>query len=265
VDRLTDLARVYGTPLYVYRLDRVRRAAEDLRAALPAGSRLYYSLKANPHPDIVRELIGMGLHAEISSVGELGVLDEIGGSGRGGLYTGPGKTWQETVAAIRGGIRQFSVESLADRDRLAAAADACRTDVDYLVRLNGSGTAGSGLRMTGRASPFGVDLADGTAISALFRPAGRARPIGAHVFAATNVVDEDALIQEFELTAGTVASTLDAAGASPELVDLGGGFGAPFACPGSRPRYVRLRGALEDILDRTFPGWRAGEPRIAFE
>ena len=39
-----------GTPAYVYDLAEVRRNARRLRAALPGGSHLYYSLKANPHP-----------------------------------------------------------------------------------------------------------------------------------------------------------------------------------------------------------------------
>ena len=54
-DRTDLLALVerFGTPLYVYDLARVRRAHRDLAAALPTGTVLHYSLKANPHPRLL--------------------------------------------------------------------------------------------------------------------------------------------------------------------------------------------------------------------
>ena len=66
-ERHASLAATYGTPLYVYDLDRVCRAADDLSGALPAPSTLLYSLKANPHPDVLRELLARGARPEISS------------------------------------------------------------------------------------------------------------------------------------------------------------------------------------------------------
>ena len=51
-----ELDATFGTPLYVYELDRVAAAYRDLRNSLPPGVIIYYSLKANPHPDIARAL-----------------------------------------------------------------------------------------------------------------------------------------------------------------------------------------------------------------
>ena len=48
------------TPAYVYDLDEVRQAHRLLRAALPEPSHILYSLKANPHPWIVRALAELG-------------------------------------------------------------------------------------------------------------------------------------------------------------------------------------------------------------
>ena len=50
------LADEYGTPLYVYHLERAEQALADLRASVPEGADVYYSLKANPHPAIARSL-----------------------------------------------------------------------------------------------------------------------------------------------------------------------------------------------------------------
>jgi diaminopimelate decarboxylase len=260
-----DLARRYGTPLYVYRRDRLRQAAADLRAVLPEACGLYYSVKANPHPGVVGEFVRAGLDVEISSVGELASVPPVPECRARALYTGPGKTSEEIAWAIRQGVRRFSVESVVDHRRLLEAADECRTDVEYLIRLNGGAGGGSGLRMTGRSSQFGVDVEDAPAIARMLRPVGRARPAGVHVFAASNVVDEDVLIKDLDMSAAAAGAVLASADHPLDHVDLGGGFAAPFAVPGRRPSYSRLRAALEDILDRRLRGWRDGRPWVTFE
>jgi diaminopimelate decarboxylase len=264
-DSLRALIRRHGTPLYVYRLDRVRRAARDLLAALPEASRLYYSVKANPHPALIAELSALGLYAELSSTGELAAILAAGHPASRCLYSGPGKTPGEIRTAIASGVRSFSVESVADRGRLVEAARDLGTDVDYVVRLNGGATAGAGLRMTGRPTQFGTDVDRGIELAQLFTPLGRARPKGAHIFSGTNVADSGQLLDEFRLAVGTIADALVSAPEACELIDLGGGFSAPFARPGERADYPDLRVGLEKELDSRLPGWRLGKPVIAFE
>nr|BFE50209.1 hypothetical protein GCM10017745_36360 [Saccharothrix mutabilis subsp. capreolus] len=106
------------TPAYVYDLDEVDRSAALLRAALPSPSRLYYSLKANPHPLVVAALRAAGCHAEVCSPGELDVALAAGFSPQEVLYTGPGKRDAEVAGALRLGVRWFSVDSPHAIDQL---------------------------------------------------------------------------------------------------------------------------------------------------
>ena len=88
-----DLAERFGTPLYVYDLDRVDAARDALLAALPDGVDLFYAVKANPHAEVAAAVRGGGrTRAEISSTGELSVALAAGFTGADILYTGPGKT-----------------------------------------------------------------------------------------------------------------------------------------------------------------------------
>ncbi|MFD9498146.1 type III PLP-dependent enzyme [Streptomyces sp. NPDC060035] len=264
---MTDYVGRYGTPLYVYRLDEVRKTATALLRGLPQPSRLYYSLKANPHPSVVRELTAQGVHAEISSCGELRAALSAGQNPADILYTGPGKSIHDMRTAIRSGVRRFSVESRTERGRLGEAAETEASDVEYLVRINAPGPAAgsAGLRMTGVPSQFGVDFEQARAQPELFRARGRLRPVGMHFFPATNVADPTALFEEFRLSVETAAALRESTGFDPELIDLGGGFAAPFAKPGDLPDYSSLRESLEPVLDQNFPGWRDGRPSIAFE
>lgn len=259
-DVLTDLAGTYGTPLYVYQLDAVRAAATSLAEALPEGVRVYYSVKANPHPVIVSTLLDCGTGLEISSAGE---LEATGTRQAPRIYTGPGKTADEIAEAVHAGVRLFSVESRTERDRLAATA---RQPVDFLLRLNPQAAhASAGLRMTGGPSQFGVDMATLRQDTELLTPSPQARPIGFHTFSATNLTTEDALLTELRANVAAVSEAVRLTGLRPELIDIGGGFAAPYMVPGEPVRYTRLCTEIASTLDAEFSGWRGGEPVVAVE
>ncbi|MFI9504937.1 type III PLP-dependent enzyme [Nocardia sp. NPDC052566] len=257
-----DIGSKYGTPAYVYDLGELRSSAHQLRSQLPVGSEVLYSVKANPHPAVVETLTAEGMAPEVSSPGELDLVITPDRA----LYTGPGKTPCEMRQALRAGVRTFSVESLADRDRLAEVCERTGHQADYLVRINGpSGSRGGSLRMTGRSTAFGVDLDAADDLAALFRPAGPTRPIGTHTFSATNIEDPAALLAELRRSVATAAHAVGRCGFTPRVLDLGGGFPAPSAKPGVRVALPNLAEGLAETLDECFPGWRGGQPRILFE
>ncbi|MET7764491.1 type III PLP-dependent enzyme [Streptomyces sp. NPDC005393] len=265
----TELAKRFGTPSYVYDLDRVRAARRDLLAALPDEVHLFYAAKANPHPDVLREMRGdggRGCRAEISSVGELAAVLTAGFSGADILYTGPGKTAEELTEALAKGVRLFSVESPGDLRRVGEAAGRLGVTADCLLRVNSvSASTATSIRMTGVPSQFGFDsetLADlrekvsdvpGTTIA------------GLHFFPLSNAADEASLIAEFRHTIEKAAELQEQLGIRFRFVDIGGGFSAPYAAGGERPVYGELREALAATLDTHFPRWRDGGPRIALE
>lgn len=262
---LPSLAARFGTPFYAYRLERAAAAWRDLKASLPDGALLHYSLKANPHPNLVSTLIGLGARAEISSPGELDTALDAGAEAIECLYTGPAKSADELAYAITRGVRHFSVESELDYARVGDAAAEAGATVDCLVRVNGSPTGGTGLRMTGGATQFGVPLESLTGRQASFAPTAATRVTGIHLFPISNALDEDSLLQELTSSIRNARAAADALGIALGLVDLGGGFAAPYAAPGDRPDYGRMKDALEAALDRDLAGWRNGQPRIAFE
>ncbi|MDV9194475.1 type III PLP-dependent enzyme [Streptomyces sp. Wh19] len=250
----------------MYQLERIREAAAGLRAVVPEGVHLFYSLKANPHPQVVRELTELGFRAEVSSVGELRIALDAGQRPDNCLYTGPGKTDGEVAEALDSGVRLFSVESVTDHRRVAGLAEQRGVTVRCLVRLNAADTAASpGLRMTGTASQFGIDAERVGALWHSMRDRTAAPVWGAHVFSASNIEDEDSLGAELTIGIRAVVRAAATIGREPALVDLGGGFGAPFARSGTRAEYPNLRAELTRTLDQELSGWRDGRPEVAFE
>ncbi len=185
------------------------------------------------------------------------------------LYTGPGKRAADLAGALRHGVREFSADSVTGLDQLEAAAAEAGVTVRCLLRINDDHPAeGQGLTMTGVASQFGADTALVQARPADF--AGREHVIvhGLHLYMGTNLDSVPALAAQFHRslrTAVLLASALRAHGAEIRVLDLGGGFGAPFAKAGKALELAGLRAELERMLDDEVAGWRDGAPQIVFE
>ncbi|SDC23042.1 phosphopantetheine-binding protein [Actinokineospora iranica] len=265
-ERAAALIADYGSPMYVYDLDRVRRALSDLRDTVPAGATVLYSLKANPHIDLVRTLLAGGCQAEVSSSGELATALAAGADPAEMFYTGPGKTAVEVRTAIAAGVGTFSVESLVDLERVAEAARSLGRVVDCALRVNGADApGGAGMRMTGEASQFGADVEVLLSLRDALRAVSGVRLAGFHFFPLTNAYDEHSLVAEMRGSIATAATLAEALGIEVRVLDLGGGFGCPFAKEGERPRYPGLREPVTAALDERFPAWRSGGTRVFFE
>lgn len=261
-----ELLGEYGSPAYVYDLGEVRTSLAMLRGALPHGSVVYYSLKANPHPALVRELVRLGCRAEVCSPGELATALAAGARPGDVLYTGPGKSRAEVRNALSRGVTHFSVDSADDVAKVAELAEEAGVRVGLLLRINPDRPVpGLGLTMCGGPSQFGADAAAVLGDPAAFRGTPWARVTGCHVYMGTNITETETLLATFRTALELAVEVCAAVGVEPEIVDLGGGFGHPFAHPGPRHDFAALRGPLEALLDERLPGWREGRTEVAFE
>ncbi|MGW5722459.1 type III PLP-dependent enzyme [Amycolatopsis sp. NPDC003865] len=266
MSKYADLAAKYGTPAYVYDLDVVAESRDQLFGLLPEGFQLFYALKSNPHPEIGRELRRGGCRAEISSTGELVNALEAGFDPAGILYTGPGKTNEELEHALAAGVRLFSVESLTDLQHVGAAAEQQGVTASALLRVNTTASSGgTGIRMMGRPSQFGIDAETLPDLMPALKAVPGARVVGAHFFTMSNAQDEDALLGEYEFVLTSAARLRDEVGLPLEVLDIGGGFSSPYAVPGPRTDYPKLRAGLETLLDLHLPEWRDGGIELACE
>jgi ornithine decarboxylase len=75
VSRLQKLAKEHGTPLFVIDHDALRKAYRQFRRHLPR-IQVYYAMKANPNPEIVRTLFLEGASFDVASMPEFMVVYE---------------------------------------------------------------------------------------------------------------------------------------------------------------------------------------------
>ena len=161
-DLALELARdETGLPAYAYDLATLDTHAGRIRAALPTGTELYYAVKANPDPEVLRTVARHADGLEVSSAGELAHA-HTAVPGAALAFGGPGKTTADLAAAVRAGVHRVHVESPHELAGLAAAARAAGRPVDVLFRANPpaarpAGATADTLLMGGAPSPFGMD------------------------------------------------------------------------------------------------------------
>ncbi len=75
LDRLQELARQHGTPLFVVDHDEIRKSYRTFRQHLPR-VQAYFAVKANPDPAIVRTLFEEGGSFDVASFPEFMIVYE---------------------------------------------------------------------------------------------------------------------------------------------------------------------------------------------
>lgn len=250
IELIGDNESSWPTPFYLYDLGIFTDRIEALRASLPSGSRLYYSMKANPHPAFVGLARSAGCALELASPGELSTAVQHGAPLHDDLVVGPAKSDPFLADCLAAGVGTIVLESLAELRRLdRIAVERAVDDVAVMLRLNLPGARGA-LRMSGHQ--FGMPYADAADCLATLE-ASRLRLRGFHAYLASQLLDVSEILSNTKLALDAAESLSRSASTRP-LVDLGGGFGIPYL-PTDKPLDLgALRSGLGLVLEsRPFP------------
>ncbi|ARO57041.1 diaminopimelate decarboxylase [Methylorubrum zatmanii] len=246
---LTDLAKEFGTPLFVYDADTMRRTYRALCAALAGFAEVDFSVKANPNPAVIRVFSQEGAGAEIASGAEFDAAIRAGVPPEKILFAGPGKGAADLDRVIGGGIGEIHLENREEIVRVAAAAERHGVRVRVALRINPGATAqGGAMRMGGKPSPFGFDEEDIEAAIDTVEAAPRLRLVGLHLFAGTQGLKADTLLGQWTYGLGLAARIANRIGRPLETIDLGGGLGIPYFSGDTALDLSAIRAGLPDLI-----------------
>ena len=242
-------AQAGDTPLFVYDRDVIGARMARLRAAMPSEVSIHYAMKANPYSKLLPYMVKLAGGIDVASAGEMAAALAAGADPRHISFAGPGKRDDELAAAIAAGVT-LNLESEGEAARALAIAARAGRRPRLAVRVNPDfELKGSGMRMGGGAKPFGVDAERAAALIATIVAAG-ADYRGLHIFAGSQSLDAEAIIDAQARTCDLAARLARESGAPPPLVNLGGGFGIPYFA-GDRALDVEAIGAaLGETLER---------------
>lgn len=221
------LARVFGTPLYIYSqstlLSHYQKIADAFAGQKPL---ICYSVKANSNLAILKALGERGAGLDIVSQGELVRGLEAGVPPARMVYAGVGKTEPEIRFALRQQIHMFNVESAPEARLIHQVASRLKREARVAFRVNPDVDAKTHQYITtGRKeNKFGLSIP--LALN-LFHETRRMRylkPVGVHMHIGSQITTAAPYLQALQRMRNVIR-TLRSEGFRIESLNLGGGLG----------------------------------------
>ena len=234
---LTRIAAEVGTPVYVYSAATLTRHFLLFREALAWTDHLVcFAVKANSNLAVLKLLADLGAGMDVVSGGEYARAVAAGVPGERSVFSGVGKTEAEMAQAIRGGIRQFNVESEPELEALSALAVQLGAEVPIAVRVNPDVDAKTHAKIaTGKSeNKFGIPIARAPQVYARAAALPGLRVIGVDMHIGSQLTDLDPFRQAYRKMASLVRE-LRAQGHGIVRLDMGGGLGIPYRRDNTAP------------------------------
>jgi diaminopimelate decarboxylase len=270
---VTDLAREYGTPLFVINEDDFRSRCRDMAAAFGGGDNVHYAAKAFLSSEIARWINEEGLSLDVCSGGELAVALHADFPPERIAFHGNNKSVAELTAAVKAGVGHIVVDSMLEIERLDAIAGEAGVVQDVLLRLTVGVEAHTHefISTAHEDQKFGLSLASGAALAAVRRvfATDHLRLVGLHSHIGSQIFD----VAGFELAAHRVIGLLHdivaefGAEKTAQLstVDLGGGFGISYLAADDPPPMGELAASLSAIVRNESAAVGLPTPRLVVE
>ncbi len=141
---VSDIAKSYQTPLYIYSRATIERHWHAFDNA--AGDRPHlvcYAVKANSNIAVLNVMARLGSGFDIVSKGELARVIQAGGDPKKTVFSGVGKKEDEIEYALNHEIYCFNVESAPELDRIQAVAERMGKIAPISLRVNPDVDAGT--------------------------------------------------------------------------------------------------------------------------
>ncbi|WP_066556212.1 pyridoxal-dependent decarboxylase, exosortase A system-associated [Croceicoccus bisphenolivorans] len=248
-----------ATPLFVYDGAMLDARVARLRAAMPQRLAIHYAVKANPFGPVLERMASLVDGFDIASGGELSLATAAGMPAAKISFAGPGKDDGEIEAAIVQGAT-LNLESVREFERALSIGERTGVRPRLAVRVNPDfDLKGSGMKMGGGAKPFGIDAAHVPNLVRRIVDSG-AQWRGFHIFAGSQALSADAVIEMQTQTVALAVRLAEKAGAELAHCNLGGGFGIPYF-PGDEPLDIA---AVGDALGETLEALPAAYAKTEF-
>ncbi|MDP3895921.1 MAG: ornithine/lysine decarboxylase [Mesorhizobium sp.] len=200
-------------PCLVVDLDVVEENFRAFEKVLP-DSKIYYAVKANPAPEILRLLASLGSSFDCASVAEIEMAMDAGASAARISFGNTIKKERDIARAFELGIRLFAVDCVEEVEKTARAAPGAR--VFCRVLTDGAGAEWPLSRKFGCAPDMAVDVLR------------HARALGLDAYGVSfHVGSQQTDLSAWDRALGDakkVFGTLAEEGIVLKMVNMGGGF-----------------------------------------
>ena len=231
-----ELAKKYGTPLYLTDGDKIRENCrvylEAMREAFGEAAMPLYASKAASYKEIYRIMKAMGMGIDVVSSGEVYTALSAGFPMENAYFHSNNKTDADIEYAMDANIGYFVVDNIEELDAIAKIAARRGVKQNILLRLTpGIDPHTYAAVATGKVdSKFGSAIETGQAEELAVYAMGleSIRLCGFHCHVGSQVFDSDVFVRSTEIMLDFVCKMKNMHGFTTEILDLGGGYGVRY-------------------------------------
>jgi diaminopimelate decarboxylase len=228
---LEALAAEYGTPLFVYDEDELRRRCREYAARFGGGN-VAYAGKAFLCTAMAQVVAEEGLHLDVATGGELHVALHAGFPPDRVIFHGNNKSTDELAQALDAGVGRIVADSFDELDRLEELATERSIRPDVLVRVTPGVEAHTHefIETGTDESKFGFTVANGVARKAALRVAGSPslELAGLHSHIGSQIFVLESYRLATEIVARLASEIEHDTGSPVRELNLGGGLGVRY-------------------------------------
>ena len=240
-NEMNELCCRHETPFLVVSAAKVEENYRFLRAHLPHAG-VYYAMKANPAPAILRRLAALGSNFDVASAGEIEALAREGVAGDRMIYANPVKDARGLRAAAKYGVRRMTFDDASEIGKIAQVVPGA----SVLVRI----AVHNSRALVDLNTKFGARPEDALPLLLAAKRAGL-RPVGICFHVGSQSLSVAAYEEALLFVHGLFAEA-KAAGLTLTDLDIGGGFPVPDAA-GLAVDVAAMLTAIDRQIVRLFP------------
>ena len=252
----SDLARKFGTPLYVYEEDTIRQRYRQFTENIKYNKlRIFFACKSNTNLGILKILKSEGCYIDAVSPGEVFAALRVGFRPEQIMFTGSNVTDEEMVFLISKKIL-INMDSLSQMERYGKLNPGSRIS----VRINPDVGAGHHDHCItgGPESKFGIYFDKADEIKRIAEKY-KLKIIGLHQHIGSGILDSEKYLYAMNVLLKVATEFKEL-----EFVDFGGGIGVPYK-PGEKPIDLKEFGEKAVSLFTDFCESYGRELVLAFE
>lgn len=221
---LDGIIEHYGTPFHIYDEAGIRETGEALKKAFSGieGFREYYAVKALPNPRILDIMGSMGFGFDCSSVAELILSRQVGGSGEDIMFTSNNTSHEEFLVAQADGGCILNLDDISLLPKVPEMPEL------ICFRYN-PGNRRTGNSIIGHPEEAKYGVSHDQLLDAYRQARDRgAKRFGLHTMLASNERDYSYMVETTRALLERVEWLSSQLDIRFEFINIGGGLGIPY-------------------------------------
>lgn len=265
-----ELAKKYGTPLYVVDETTLRNICHDYKNAFKSypHTRMMYASKALCTSAIVKILDEEGFGFDTVSIGEIHTVLNSGVELSHVLFNGNNKTERELDYAIKNGISRISVDNFYEIDLVSKVAGRYNKTVDVLLRISpGIECHTHEYIKTGQLdSKFGFDLSQlDEAVTSILTRHQNIKIRGLHAHIGSQIFEPSCFHDEIDVLTQTLGEISTKYNIVLDEINIGGGIGVKYVDSDLPPSINEIADVIIESLDKHIAKYNIEPPTLYIE